>query len=88
MKKMATLHELGIFRNRKPATDEYAVVVHSDDFVFRGNAGNAICWEKGTLLHVKPPKLRGIPLSSDANGVGRLAGWGARYYVKDESVIS
>jgi len=55
-KRIAALHELGIHRNRQQATDVYTLVGHSDDFAFRGNAGNAVRDEKRSLLHVKPPK--------------------------------
>ncbi len=91
-KMMATRHELGILRKRKPATDEYAMVVHFDDFVLRGNAGNTVGYEKRSLLHrsevgnaVRHDKrgllhnelqVQGAPLNSDAKRRGGLAGWG------------
>ena len=52
-KKMATLDEQGVLRKRKPATDEYAVVVHFDEFVFRCNAGNTTRYEKRGFLHCR-----------------------------------
>ena len=55
-KRIATRHELGILRNRQPATDEYPVVGHVYDFALRGNASNAIRDEKTSLLHLEPPK--------------------------------
>ena len=50
-KIMATRHERWILLKRKPATDENAMVVHSDDFVLCGNAGNTIGYQKRSLLH-------------------------------------
>ena len=94
-KKVATLHEVGILVERKPATDEYAMLVHSDDLVLRGNAGNTIGYDKSSVFHCSnvgnaicydersalhyEPPKQKVAPLNSDAIEARLAGWGCFY---------